>query len=106
LETERKKREKSEKMAQQADVLRRERAVQETAIEMLGEDLENLTKERDNLSNQLTEMRNQFTDIVNENDHLHSEMSGMREQVSDSSLADELFVQMEDLRIKSERYER
>jgi chromosome segregation ATPase len=106
LESEKKKREKSEKMARQADVLRRERAVQETAIEMLGEDLENLTKERDNLTKQLTEMRTQYTDLVNENDHLHSEMSGMREQVTDSTLADDLLVQLEDLRHKAESYER
>ncbi|MCU7924295.1 MAG: cyclic nucleotide-binding domain-containing protein [Candidatus Thiodiazotropha sp. (ex Dulcina madagascariensis)] len=112
LETETKKREKSEKLARQADVLRRERQVQETAIEMLGEDLETLVKEkdtlvaeRDNLAGQLSELRSQYTDLINENDHLHSEMSGIREQVTDSSMADDLLVQMEELRIKAENFE-
>ncbi|MEL0584903.1 MAG: cyclic nucleotide-binding domain-containing protein [Candidatus Thiodiazotropha sp. (ex. Lucinoma kazani)] len=112
LEKEQKKREKTEKQARQADVLRRERQVQETAIEMLGEDLETLTsekdqmaKERDSLAKQLAEMRNQYTDLINENGHLHSEMSGMREQVSDSSLADDLLAQMEELRFKAENFE-
>ncbi|MEW8259247.1 MAG: hypothetical protein AB2720_10720, partial [Candidatus Thiodiazotropha taylori] len=112
LETEQKKREKNDKLARQADVLRRERDVQETAIEMLGEDLENLTEEkdrlqqeRDNLTKQLAEMRNQFTDMVNENDHLNSEMSELRDHVSDSNLADDLLVQMEELRIKAENLE-
>ncbi|MCU7905307.1 MAG: cyclic nucleotide-binding domain-containing protein [Candidatus Thiodiazotropha sp. (ex Epidulcina cf. delphinae)] len=112
LETETKKREKSEKQARQADVLRRERQVQETAIEMLGEDLDTLAKEkdqlaseRDSLGGQLSELRNQYTDLINENDHLHSEMSGIREQVTDSSMADDLLVQMEELRIKAENFE-
>jgi CRP-like cAMP-binding protein/chromosome segregation ATPase/rhodanese-related sulfurtransferase len=112
LDAEQKKREKLEKEARQADVLRREREVQETAIEMLGEDLEKLSDEKDQLSQereqltkQLAEMRAQYTDLINENEQLHSEMSGVREKLSDSGMADDLLEQMEALRIKSEKLE-
>jgi chromosome segregation ATPase len=112
LEAEQKKREKVEQQAKQADVLRRERQVQEAAIEMLGEDLEKLTQEksdlateRDQLAKQLVEMRTQYTDLVSENDHLHTEMSGLRDQTSDSNMADDLLVQMEELRIRAENLE-
>jgi CRP-like cAMP-binding protein/chromosome segregation ATPase/rhodanese-related sulfurtransferase len=119
LEAEEQKRKKAEKQAQQADVLRRERQVQETAIEMLNDDLEEvieekkallhekeaLAQERDRLTKQMNEIRSQYTDLVSENDQLHSEMSGFREQASDSSLADDLLIQMEALRIKAENYE-
>ncbi|MGD8589640.1 MAG: cyclic nucleotide-binding domain-containing protein [Chromatiales bacterium] len=50
LEKEEKKRRHAEELAKQADVLRRERAVQETAVEMLGEDIENLTRENTRLT--------------------------------------------------------
>jgi len=113
LEAEEQKRRKVEKEARQSDVLRRERAVQETAIEMLNEDLETvgrekeaLARERDRLVKQLNEIRGQYTELVNENDQLHTEMSGLREQATDSSLADNLLVQMEELRIKSDNLER
>jgi CRP-like cAMP-binding protein/chromosome segregation ATPase len=113
LEAEEAKRKKTEKLAQQADFLRRERQVQEIAIEMLGEDLDALTKEkaslaqeRDSLSKQLSEIRNQNTGLINENDQLHSEMGGFREQASDSSMADDLLMQIEELRIKADNYER
>jgi chromosome segregation ATPase len=112
LEAEEQKRHKAEQMAQKADFLRRERDVQETAIEMLNDDLENLGKEkdalaaeRDKLVNQMREIRAQYTDLVNENDQLHSEMSNFAGQASDSSLADDLLTQMEELRRKAERYE-
>ena len=119
LEAEEQKRKKAEKLAQQTDVLRRERQVQETAIEMLNDDLEEavkekaallkekeaLAQERDRLAKQMNEIRTQYTDLVNENDHLHSEMSGFRDQANDSNLADDLLVQMEELRIKAENYE-
>ncbi|MCU7807203.1 MAG: hypothetical protein KZQ73_04950, partial [Candidatus Thiodiazotropha sp. (ex Semelilucina semeliformis)] len=119
LEVAEAKRKKVEKQAQQTDVLRRERQVQETAIEMLGEDMDALVleketlareqkllaEERDRLASQLSEIRGQYTDLVNENDHLHSEMSGFREHATDSNLADDLLVQMEELRIKADNYE-
>ncbi|MCU7812502.1 MAG: hypothetical protein KZQ77_14925, partial [Candidatus Thiodiazotropha sp. (ex Notomyrtea botanica)] len=119
LEVAETKRIKVEKLAQQTDVLRRERQVQETAIEMLGEDMDALVleketlarekkllaEERDRLASQLSEIRGQYTDLVSENDHLHSEMSGFREHASDSNLADDLLVQMEELRIKADNYE-
>ncbi|MCU7852205.1 MAG: cyclic nucleotide-binding domain-containing protein [Candidatus Thiodiazotropha sp. (ex Monitilora ramsayi)] len=119
LEVAEAKRKKVEKQAQQTDVLRRERQVQETAIEMLGEDMDALAleketlarekkllaEERDRMASQLSEIRGQYTDLVNENDHLHSEMSGFREHASDSNLADDLLVQMEELRIKADNYE-
>ncbi len=112
LEAEEQKRRKAEQLAQKADFLRREREVQETAIEMLNDDLENLGKEkdvlaaeRDKLVNQLRDIRAQYTDLVNENDQLHSEMSNFQGQASDSSLADDLLTQMEELRHKSDRYE-
>jgi len=50
LENEQKKRREIETVARQVDVLRRERAVQETAVEMLGEDIENLTSENARLA--------------------------------------------------------
>ena len=50
LEHEEKKRQQAEQVAKQVDVLRRERAVQETAVEMLGEDIENLSEENARLS--------------------------------------------------------
>jgi chromosome segregation ATPase/CRP-like cAMP-binding protein len=113
LEAEEQKRRKAEQQAQQADVLRREREVQETAIEMLSEDVdslgkekEELTAERDKLLSQLREIRVQYTDLVNENDQLHSEMSGFSGQASDSHLADDLLSQMEELRHKADRYEK
>lgn len=113
LEEEEQKRKKAEKEARQSDVLRRERDVQETAIEMLNEDLETLGREKeilarehDRLVKQLHEIRSQYTELVNENDQLHTEMSGFREQATDSSLADNLLVQMEELRIKADNLER
>ncbi len=112
LEAEEQKRRKAEQLAQKADFLQRERDVQETAIEMLNDDLENLGKEkdalaaeRDKLVNQMREIRAQYTDLVNENDQLHSEMSNYAGQASDSSLADDLLTQMEELRHKADRYE-
>jgi CRP-like cAMP-binding protein/DNA repair exonuclease SbcCD ATPase subunit len=50
LESAENKRRHAEELARQADVLRRERAVQDTAVEMLGEDIENLTRENARLS--------------------------------------------------------
>ncbi len=112
LEAEEQKRRKAEQMAQKADVLHRERQVQETAIDMLNDDLESVSKEkdalaaeRDGLIKQLREIRVQYTDLVNENDQLHSEMSGFAGQASDSNLADDLLTQMEALRAKADRYE-
>lgn len=112
LEAEEQKRRKAEQLAQKTDFLRRERDVQETAIEMLNDDLESLGKEkdvlaaeRDKLVKQLRDIRAQYTDLVNENDQLHSEMSNFQGQASDSSLADDLLTQMEELRHKSDRYE-
>jgi chromosome segregation ATPase len=64
-----------------------------------------LAAEKDRLNSQLHEIRGQYTDLVNENDQLHSEMSGFRDQASDSNLADDLLVQMEELRIKADNYE-
>ncbi len=113
LEAEEQKRRKAEQQAQQADVLRREREVQETAIEMLSEDVDSLGKEKDKLAaerdkllSQLREIRVQYTDLVNENDQLHSEVSGFSGQASDSHLADDLLSQMEELRHKADRYEK
>lgn len=112
LEAEEQKRRKAEQMAQKADVLHRERQVQETAIDMLNDDLESVTREKDELAaerdglvKQLREIRVQYTDLVNENDQLHSEMSGFAGKENDSNLADDLLTQMDSLRAKAERYE-
>jgi chromosome segregation ATPase len=64
-----------------------------------------LADERDKLVKQMREIRAQYTDLVNENDQLHSEMSGLVGQASDSTLAEDLLSQMEELRAKSERFE-
>ncbi len=112
LEAEEQRRRKVEQQAQKADVLRRERDVQETAIEMLNDDLESLVKEkdalaaeRDSLAKQLREIRAQYTELVNENDQLHSEMSGFVGQAGESGLADDLLAQVEELRGKADRFE-
>ncbi len=112
LELEEKKRRSAEELARQADVLRRERAIQETAVEMLGEDLDSLAREKkqleeDNkvLERRLSELRGEFSELMNENNHLHTEMSEFRGQVDDSHMADDLLVQVEELRIKSDIFE-
>lgn len=112
LENEEKKRRKAEESARQVDVLRRERAVQETAVEMLGEELEGfeaekeaLVKERDSLLRQLTERQGQLSELMEENNQLQTERSGLREQAEDSGLADDLLTQLETMRSKVETSE-
>ena len=70
LEIEEKKRRQAEEMAKQADVLRRERAVQETAVEMLGEDVENLSRENDRLTQENQVMERRITELLEGQDTL------------------------------------
>jgi chromosome segregation ATPase len=63
LENEQKKRREIETVARQVDVLRRERAVQETAVEMLGEDIENLTSENARLAEANKELERRLVQL-------------------------------------------
>ncbi len=112
LESEEKKRRQVEELARQADALKRERVVQETAVEMLGEDLDNLGREKQNLeednkelARRMAEMRKQLSDLTEENDHLHSQVSESRNQVADSQMADDVLIQLDEVRIKAEIFE-
>ncbi|MEN8178469.1 MAG: cyclic nucleotide-binding domain-containing protein [Pseudomonadota bacterium] len=112
LELEEKKRRRAEELAKQTDVLRREREVQETAVEMLGEDLDALELEKKALEEdkkvlerRLTELRGQFSELMDENNHLHTEVSEFRGQVDDSQMADDLLVQLNEMRAKVEMIE-
>jgi CRP-like cAMP-binding protein/chromosome segregation ATPase len=63
LENEEKKRRHAETSAKQVDVLRRERAVQETAVEMLGEDIENLTQENTRLTEEKRLLEQEISEL-------------------------------------------
>jgi chromosome segregation ATPase/CRP-like cAMP-binding protein len=63
LSNEQNRRQKAEALAQQADFLRRERDVQETAVEMLGEDIENLQRERDEAKTEAGELRAEVDEL-------------------------------------------
>ncbi len=67
------KRSKAEAQAQHSDLLRRERQVQEIAIEMLSDDLDELSGEKakliqecDRLNRELSESRGQFFENLRE----------------------------------------
>ncbi len=112
LGKEEKRRRDAEQQAQQVDFLKRERQVQETAVEMLEEDFEELTKdktalegERDTLSKQLSDLRDQFDVLMGENDQLHSELVENKSTAEDSEMADTLLDQMEQMRQQKESVE-
>ena len=71
LELEVKKRRTAEDLAKQADVLKRERDVQETAVEMLGEDIDNLGQEKKRLEKERDEALSQA-------EHLKQEVQELR----------------------------
>ncbi|MBL3528313.1 MAG: cyclic nucleotide-binding domain-containing protein [gamma proteobacterium endosymbiont of Lamellibrachia anaximandri] len=112
LGKEEKRRREAEQQAQQVDFLKRERQVQETAVEMLEEDFEGLTNEkialegeRDTLSKQLSDLRDQFDVLMGENDQLHSELVENRSTAEDSEMADTLLDQMDQMRQQKESVE-
>jgi CRP-like cAMP-binding protein/chromosome segregation ATPase len=113
LEAEERKRKEFEELAGKAAFLRREREVQETAVEMLTEDLdqlgrdnEKLAQERDAIAGQLAELRTQFGELLDENNHLHSEVSDFKDQAGDGNKVEDLLLQIDELREQADEYER
>lgn len=92
LEQQEKRRHNAEEQAKKVDVLRRERDVQETAVEMLVEDLECLESEKRQLEEDKEDLERQLLEI--------------RDQMGDSNAPDNLLEQLDELRIKAESYER
>lgn len=90
LESEEKKRRLAEESAKKADVLRREREVQEAAVEMLGEDIEKLSRENAKLLEEKEKMTQQIAE-------LHGQPQGQPEE--------EMALQLEEWRSKAIVYE-
>jgi chromosome segregation ATPase len=112
LENEKKLRLNAESLAKQTEFLRRERDVQESAVEMLGDDLEQLAQqntqlvgENEALNQQLSVLQDQINTLTGENHQLLADHEKATQKQDDSKLIDDLLWQLEDWQSKADVYQ-
>jgi CRP-like cAMP-binding protein/chromosome segregation ATPase len=104
LEAEERKRRDAEQKAQKADVLRREREMQDTAVDMLNEEMESLVKEKDDLINERDKLTKQLQEREKQDSAvamLNEEMESLAKEKGElANERDKLKKQLREIRVQ------